>query len=310
MYPTRAALSSPTGGSIEALKIKSGVILIGVRKEWISGLPVPAWASRSLSNYLLWNSCDQHLLFLSSPKATFIWLIHSDFAFFGGGVLMSGIIHAILKDHSHPEWYPPPPGAIWSESCSGILCCSPGILLCPRGFWFLGRHFLFFPSQKNKAASNCKASCWRLFITCCVMITDLSSDQPARSLVPHHNSVSFDLTLWFFASSSFLSLSMSSRPRHKHFVYPDQLLFLPFACLPHLNGSLVDSIFNIQRSYYSFKWSFLFMWSLLCVKAQNISPDVLATSIFLANVSRDSVFFLISRGLELAHNAIPAQSPS
>lgn len=109
----------------------------------------------TLSNYLLRSSCDQHLLFLSA-KAKFIWLLLSYFAFFRwrrGSFWRT--IPLLSGPHHHVDAFSVQ--FIWSESCSGILCCSPGDLLCPCGFWFLGRHFLFFPSQKNQAASNCKA---------------------------------------------------------------------------------------------------------------------------------------------------------
>lgn len=216
---------------------------------------------------------------------------------------------ASIMDHSSHEWYHL--DAFFQCNIFGLKAAleyyCPGILLCPLGFWFSGRHFFFsFPVRKTKLPVIAKLRSWWPFITCCVMITYLSSDKARRSLVPLHNSVSFDLILWFFASSSFLSLFMSFRPRHEHFVHLDPLWFLPFACLPHLNGSNLHSVLNIRRSYYSFKRSF-YQWkenpnlrSLSCVKAQNIYPEVLtSTSIFLANASRDFVFFLISRGFWL-----------
>lgn len=90
-----------------------------------------------------------------------------------------------------------PTTTTWTLSSRAILwvlklLCN--IVLQPCHFtlssWFLDFMIalFFLPRQKTKGGSNCKAKVLTPVFTCRVMITCFSSDKPARSLLPLHNS--------------------------------------------------------------------------------------------------------------------------
>lgn len=170
VYPNRAALFPPTGGSIEALKIKSahkqtrwltpGVILIGVRTEWIFGLPVHVWASRSVVSsgwhpwwaHWLWryqitpcgtpatNICS------SSPHQTQQLIVTFIFGILRGGGGCLPVLWPFLPSSSAIR-------LVWKLLCNIML----QLWYFTLSLWFLVLTKAFYSSSQSFPATNCKA---------------------------------------------------------------------------------------------------------------------------------------------------------